>query len=75
MSERRSIPLMQYTPPEDGHANHGAVDVKEALTIFAGVSHTFGLAFADLRAGRQFSESNRRAALILAMLRSVFIIE
>jgi hypothetical protein len=33
MSERRPIPPMQYAPPEDGHHNHGAVDVKEALTI------------------------------------------
>lgn len=38
MSERRSIPPMQYAPPEDGHVNHGAVGVKEALTIPAGGS-------------------------------------
>jgi hypothetical protein len=25
MSECRSIPPMQYAPPEDGHQNHGAI--------------------------------------------------
>ena len=29
MSERRSIPPMQYAPSEDGHANHGRVGVKK----------------------------------------------
>jgi hypothetical protein len=38
MSERRSIPPMQYAPPKDGHENHGAAVVKEALTIPAGVA-------------------------------------
>jgi hypothetical protein len=41
MSERRSIPPMQYASTEDGHVNHSAAAVKEALTIPAGASRPF----------------------------------